>query len=71
MVKTVKVKELAPMSLQFAKYSHTDYAYSDGVVTHTVINMVKNGTNIAIMIPHDGSETFFMIDDGIDDDAID
>ena len=71
MVKTLKITELAPGFLQFAKYSHTDYAYADGVVTHTVINMVKNGINISVMVPHDGSETFVMIDDGIDDDAID
>lgn len=68
MVKNFKVTELAPMALQFAKYVCTDYAYCEGVVTHTIIRMEKGPTTIDVMIPHDGSETIISWDDGFDDE---
>jgi len=67
MVEKIMVSNLLPNSLQYAKFVGQDYAYCDGAVTHTIIRLQQNIYNIDIMIPHDGGETFLMIDDGQED----
>jgi len=67
MVEKVMVTNLLPNSLQYAKFVGQGYEYCDGAITHTIIQLQQNTRNIDIMIPHDGGETFLIIDDGQDD----